>query len=495
MLPWKLLPLHDGIVRCLPCDQLQTFSSTGIPACLGGEALDKYAYEERWYNIAQAVRSVQFVVAIPPDGGLEVMRKLAVERTQWAVGNGFFHSGRVATQADSIHYVYDCGALQKRANQDALKREIQEFSSRTSRAHLFFLSHFDFDHVSGLPFLAPQISIDRFIIPMIPEQDRLLSLARQLRDGSFTPDGSDQAQFYQELIIDPSTALSDVARDGNQAIEVQVVSVSDLVADDGNLGGSASSPGLPELLAPNELSGATTGPLTPIISADGVNADCGGEIVWEWRHRIAIEAGNVVEHFTKHLVRLAGLASVADLTDPAVIRKIVLTKDAQLITSYNAAVAKIGKSFTRNMTSLMLYSGPPATARFRAYRSRSATVERAEIGAWNPRPGWLGLGDADLRAAKRIAHVNSVFQSQKPLVGTFAPSHHGSKRDWDMKLMDGFNPGADFTPTTVFGASGAYGHPHGEVLRQINERGGTTVIVGVAEEARWTEALQVYVKP
>lgn len=74
----------------------------------------------------------------------------------------------------------------------------------------------------------------------------------------------------------------------------------------------------------------------------------------------------------------------------------------------------IGTTFTWNLTSLMLYSGPPVGAAHRAYRMRNVTVERAEIGAWNPRPGWLGLGDADLRTKKRVDEVNTVFKSRKP---------------------------------------------------------------------------------
>lgn len=423
------------------------------------------------------------------------LRKLSVERTQWAVGNGFFHSGFVATPAGSLHYVYDCGALQAKANQNALKREIGEYVSRADRAHLVFLSHFDFDHVSGLPSLAKEVRIDKFVIPMIPGRDRVLSLARQLSDGSFSPDDSGLTQFYLALVTDPAGALTGIASARNEGVEVQVVSSSDVPSDENApiVGDWTVEP--LDLIAPADLPGASVGPLLTRESGAVTIVSCNGEDVWEWRHEIAVEAGNVIEWFVKALAESGCIAGISDLEDHSVIEELVLRKRNDLVRAYSAAVAKIGRSFTRNMTSLMLYSGPPSTSRFRAYRSRSSILERAEIGAWNPRPGWLGLGDADLRAARRVAHVNSVFRSQKPLVGTFAPSHHGSKRDWDMTLMDGFSAVGDFTPTTVFGASGAYGHPHGKVLREINELGGATVIVGTAQESRWTEALTVFVKP
>lgn len=420
------------------------------------------------------------------------MRKLDVERTQWAVGNGFFHSGFVASAADSINYVYDCGALHWKANQDALHRELAVYASRTDRAHLVFLSHFDFDHVSGLARLAKTTPVEKFIIPMITEQDRILGLARQIQNGSFTPDSSPESQFYLELIVSPENALRTIAQELNPEVVVQVVA-SPTDADDPlpDVGEQPVEP--PTLIAPRELPAATTAPLKTQETGESTNLCSDKEIVWEWRYKIAVEAGNATSHFVKCLKKRCLISGVDDLRDKKVISDIVLNRRDDLIASYDEAIKSEGKSFNRNMTSLMLYSGPPKTSMFRAYRSRSAILERAEIGAWNPRPGWLGLGDADLRAARRVAHVNSLFREHKPFVGTFAPSHHGSKLDWCETLMDGFCSGNDFTPTTVFGASGAYGHPHDEVLMQINERGGTTVTVGLAEESRWTEALKVFV--
>lgn len=128
-------------------------------------------------------------------------------------------------------------------------------------------------------------------------------------------------------------------------------------------------------------------------------------------------------------------------------------------------------------------------------------MERAEIGAWNPRPAWLGFGDANLRSAHRRNEVSNAFHDHKPYVGTFAPSHHGALPDWHESLMSGFDPNNEYPPTYVFGASGNYRsrrdkqilHPSGDVILAINESGGTAVLVGRTESSRWTESLSVFV--
>ncbi|WP_441431542.1 hypothetical protein [Arthrobacter sp. 2RAF6] len=391
----------------------------------------------------------------------------------------------MSTPDSSINYVYDCGALDFKVNQAALTREIGEYASRTDRVHLVFLSHFDFDHVSGVPTLAGQLEIDEFIIPMIPPKYRLLSLARQISNGTFNSDDPTASEFYLAFIIDPRQTLADLG----QNIAVRVVEPTIEILN----GNGPAAP--PELISPRELPNANTGPLSLVTTRDGIVVDCGGEVVWEWRHLISGEAKQAVGQFVAALVSSGAISRTENLDDIAVIKDLVLKKSSLLADVYKIAIKKVKKSFTRNATSLMLYSGPPLAATFRAYRSSAAKFERTEVGAWKPRPGWLGLGDADLRAAKRIKFVNDGFRERKPSVGTFAPSHHGSHLDWSAQLLDDFCSGNDHAPTIVFGASGAYGHPRHEVLMELNELGCNTIVVGLEEKSRWTESLVVFVQP
>jgi hypothetical protein len=422
--------------------------------------------------------------------------KLSVSRTQWAVGNGFFHTGSVTTANSSVNFVYDCGALSPAQNQNALRREVDEHATRVDRVDFMFISHFDFDHVSGIPQLIRGVSVDRFIIPLVPESERLFILGGNVAGGLL--DGNSEAvAFYDAFIIDPAAALTELTSNAPTPAEVQVIATAQAAppSDD-------SEP--PEILPPRELTNAVMNATLDVdFESARVTASSGADVVWEWFYYVAMQVRGAVSVFVDALLDQKLIVRESDLQDPSCVADLVRNHRGSLAKAYEAAAKSVGKSFNRNLTSLMLYSGPLPGAQHRAYRTRTAFIERAEIGAWNPRPGWLGLGDADLRSSRRVDEVNAAFHNRKPLVGTFAPSHHGSRKDWDASLMTGFDPNSVYSPTYVFGASGAYKsssdnavlHPDGDVILAINEAGGTAVTVGLSEASRWTESLSVFVKP
>lgn len=163
------------------------------------------------------------------------MYKLNVSRTQWAVGNGFFHSGSVGSGGNELSYVYDCGALSKTENQNALAREINEYTNRTTEIDVCFISHFDYDHVSGIERLADSASIKQFVIPYTPSSERLFAVARQIRSGILEdPLSIEGLETYLSLITDPELELTRlVGNDTNQDNEaVVVVGPVDQFADD-----------------------------------------------------------------------------------------------------------------------------------------------------------------------------------------------------------------------------------------------------------------------
>jgi hypothetical protein len=423
------------------------------------------------------------------DGEVSVVVKLAVSRTQWAVGNGFFHSGQVATRADATNYVYDCGALDRTLNQASLRREVGASVARTSHIHLLFLSHFDFDHVSGLPALTAGATVGRFFIPMVPVLERLMTLAGNL-SGGLGEAPPDIVNFYEDLIIDPASALTGLT--ANQAEPATVLVVLPTPAASIPLNDGATE--VPEGLMRSEVGGAQlNAALTLNVEPARVTASAQGAVVWEWVTFVVQQALDAAPAFVEALVLRGLIADATELDQPARVADLVRNHKEALTAAYDEAVLTVGSSFNKNLTSMMLYSGPPPRSRLRVYRARAAPAERAEIGAWGPRAAWLGLGDADLRSKARLNEVNTAFHSRKPIVGTFAPSHHGARDDWEPELLQGFDPDPKRLPTHVFGASGAYGHPHDQVLLGINEAGATTVIVGLSESSRWTEALSVYV--
>jgi len=386
-------------------------------------------------------------------------------------------------------YVYDCGSINPRANRMSLSREIAEFGARMdsldAEVDVMFISHFDEDHVFGIPELTRRVKVRTFIIPMIPGADRLLFYADAVASGTMTP-GS--GSFYERFLSDPVETLRETGAErvievpqglppNDGQIEDEVIHYEDLAPD-----------------LPSRGSGPAGEDVELKVTVRSATISRARDVVWEWRYSQSEQATSVTSELSDELIALGSILTASDLEDPSIVKSLVQNDVVNLIKAYRVAIATVGSSFTLNLSSLMLYSGPPVSGTCIAHRSRT-WIDRAEVGAWGARPAFLGLGDADIRSNGRLDHVKNVFKSRHFRVGTFAPSHHGSHRDWDVSLLDGLGGGAPFRPTLVFGASGAHGHPHHNVLLEANEAGATTLIVGLEERSRWTESFTAFYQP
>lgn len=408
------------------------------------------------------------------------MYRLDVSRTQWASGHGFFHTGAVSGDGGEVTYAYDCGSLRGRSQQ--LDREIDTAASRLDKIDLFFLSHFDFDHVSGVQTMAGLVAVGTFVIPLVSAEERFFRLVGRLVSGDpdqIAPLSPDDP--YWALLADPAAVLGQLAQNVVTIEPGVPLDVGDYVAEK-----SPSPRGLGSAITILPSLG-NVGSITPAL--------CDGDEVWIWATFVTQAVTDYATYFAEQLKKRGVIADVASLARPEVLADLVLTKKDDLVSTYLDTVKQVGKSHTLNLTSLMLYSGPKPSSGVRTYRRRDLNRERPEIGAWSPGPGWLGCGDANFRAKDRRDEFNQVFASMKRQVGTFAPSHHGSPHDWDGSLLDGFGSSGDTIPVCVFGADGAYQHPGHQVLLEINTSGGITVIVSGAEQSRWTELLTAYIVP
>lgn len=406
--------------------------------------------------------------------------RLDVTRTQWASGHGFFHTGVVSGNGVDVRYAYDCGSL--RGSSESLEREITVAASRLDMIDLFFLSHFDFDHVSGVQRIASLVAVGTFVIPLVSPEERFFRLAARSLDGDpeqiapLSPDDS-----YWALLADPAAFLGQLSENVVTIAPGFPLDVGDYV-DERNP-------------TPKDVGSASSMP--PHVGNAGAitSALCNGDEVWIWATFVTQAVTAYATYFAEQLQERGLIANVASLSQAAVLADLVLAKRRDLTSIYLETVRQVGKSHTLNLTSLMLYSGPRPSSGVRTYRRRDLNRERTEMGAWGPGPGWLGCGDANFRAKERRDEFNRVFASMKRQVGTFAPSHHGSPLDWDRSLLDGFGANGNTIPVCVFGADGAYQHPGHQVLLEIHASGGLTVIVSGDESSRWTERLTAYIVP
>lgn len=92
--------------------------------------------------------------------------------TLWPVGQGLFYSGSI--DENKFNFIYDCGS----SNID-ISRIVDKFieNSSTSIIDMLVISHFDNDHVSGLPYLLNKIEkVRKIFIPYYGDFDSYLLL-------------------------------------------------------------------------------------------------------------------------------------------------------------------------------------------------------------------------------------------------------------------------------------------------------------------------------
>ena len=86
---------------------------------------------------------------------------MEVTRTQYPVGQGCFHAGRIewgypdSGSSDDFHYVYDCGSSSGSA---VLQDAVVEWPSQVPRLDALFVSHLDTDHVNGIDRLLASVT-------------------------------------------------------------------------------------------------------------------------------------------------------------------------------------------------------------------------------------------------------------------------------------------------------------------------------------------------
>ena len=110
-----------------------------------------------------------------------------VDRVQWGVGNGGFHTEDVRalgsetpTNDPVLRLVYDCGTSRSR---DVLPEEVDAWcrasrvTTATRCANVLVLSHFDDDHVNGLPLLhSAGFQPNLVVLPYLPVGARVVQV-------------------------------------------------------------------------------------------------------------------------------------------------------------------------------------------------------------------------------------------------------------------------------------------------------------------------------
>ncbi len=89
-------------------------------------------------------------------------------RTFHAVGQGAFYTERFYEGDKNVfNAVYDCGTSNSQNN---LKKSIHAEFAKGSTINYLFISHFHYDHYSGIKYLTEHCNIEHFVVPVITPQ-------------------------------------------------------------------------------------------------------------------------------------------------------------------------------------------------------------------------------------------------------------------------------------------------------------------------------------
>lgn len=157
----------------------------------------------------------------------------------YKAGQGSFYGGQIRSKETNKVFtiVYDCGTSSFIAgNSNSLNNEITAFKeqvfewSNNNEIELLFISHLDYDHVSGLKRLLTEFKVKNIILPYIEKQHRQFFIVsfsdNKNPNDSLSLDLEDYTSFIERpdqyiLRNSENTQIYFVRSDSNQVIEYQ----------------------------------------------------------------------------------------------------------------------------------------------------------------------------------------------------------------------------------------------------------------------------------
>ncbi len=410
-----------------------------------------------------------------------------------AAGQGLFASGTFDTlsPADPFHWVFDCGSVSFKS---VLRPVVSRYRSLVIGDHLDLLciSHFDFDHVSGLTDLLRGLHVETVLIPYHSKLERLLLGARK----------SNPSASYLAFLSDPIAFLLDRA-----ASVGRFIVVGGPEQDDRDLPVPARPPEEPTDDSPSEIERRWRETSWHLKIVEGRHLAPGRVVDSETLEK-ASNVGTSIEAFfgsietlavNQHApsgweflffhkpidpdVRSALLKEVHKIFE-ATLRKSPRRSLAELLASKTAR-DRVKEAFKRvlrgkddiNSTSLCVYTGPLLIQLQHSWLAPpwpdSLMARPRPSHFWHQPEPWncsaLYTGDANLKPTENREELRDFLTLERwAQVSVLQVPHHGSKNNWETGAA------AEFANSfSIFCANdnGNYGHPDREVLLDLMYRG------------------------
>lgn len=120
--------------------------------------------------------------------------------TYHPVGQGLFFSATFELEdKKSFKLVYDCGSERK----SNLIKSVMDFTNENNNIDMLVISHFDYDHISGLSLFLARCSVKKIVMPYLTNVEIMLYLL------SHQALNDQEKEWYQSFLRDPLTTLSE----------------------------------------------------------------------------------------------------------------------------------------------------------------------------------------------------------------------------------------------------------------------------------------------
>lgn len=368
----------------------------------------------------------------------------------------FNHSAHSPEEDKRINVVYDCGSL---SGIKLLHMQINRCFKRDEKIHAVFLSHFDEDHVNGLEYLLIHNKVEHIFFPLLTKEDKALIRLHHLVNSA----SADEHVFWLRFALDPFETLSQM--------NLKYIPI-----------------------------------LHPVMSEDRIDADVQFRDISESYYQQVHSGDNVFEIVRDSTKEIHSIHKLDWLYIPFHFRektnrnllKIILTEtlgtcDPEKLldllksnpsyrTTIKEAYNKIPGSFNSNC--MTLFSGTKSEHPVGILDSFRCPCIKYH---WWMKNGVLYTGDYDASGNQKWKQLQSAYEKYIPYIGCLQVPHHGSKHNFNLKLLDIESCRLYFISA---GLKNKYKHPDGDVIKQIVL---SNKCLGIVTEQPWSEISMIVV--
>lgn len=354
-------------------------------------------------------------------------------------------------ERQNITVLYDCGSS---TSLDLLKACLKENIKENSTIHAVFISHFDEDHVNGLPYILKHYRVKNLFIPLVTEEElhylQLICVTRL----SFSLDRDFFYSFFKYFrsphgLIPSDTTIYYVQTYQSENITYeQKKQTRDRIIPSGE--------DVSYRLLPNDNK----------------------EVMYEW------------QYIPYNFRQKARYDDLLNELERAFNKRLTLNNILKLVENDpKNCIVKIKKVFKKisgslNANSMVLFSGPKykrmAQVKYDVYRPTRFKCCASEC-CFNHivKPGCLYMGDYDANGERKWDDLVNAFMEYWELIGCIQIPHHGSRHNYNVELT---NDRTRYYVISV-GTDNKYRHPHDYVIKDMLFKGSLFSIVTEQKES------------